>query len=202
MSELHFVTLSPFPLNFLIFSPFPLHFLILSPFPCSPAARLQQLLQPCGTTEDALKSKSWRKQTRFKIKFHIRIQVGRTQFWNLGSQCHSHRALIYRLKCWKAISGIGFWMGWMNGPLTTPLLRAPLCSANNIPWRVCNGLPQVGQSLSCWWQKALGSGRCGSSSHLHLDIRRFHTCRPPELLGWNYHCGTDWLVCSCVTNGI
>ena len=49
------VNLSPFPyslsisvlsLHFLIFSPFPLHFLILSPFPRSPAARLQQLLQP------------------------------------------------------------------------------------------------------------------------------------------------------------
>ena len=44
--SVHFLIFSPLPLNFLIFSPFPLHFLILSPLPRSPAARLQQLLQP------------------------------------------------------------------------------------------------------------------------------------------------------------
>ena len=37
-------------LHFLIFSPFPPHFLILSPFPRSPAARLQQVAQPCRQT--------------------------------------------------------------------------------------------------------------------------------------------------------
>ena len=35
-------------LNFHILSPFPLHFLILSPFSRSPAARLQQVVQPCS----------------------------------------------------------------------------------------------------------------------------------------------------------
>ena len=38
--------LSPFP-HSLSISSFPLHFLILSPFPGSPAARLQQVAQPC-----------------------------------------------------------------------------------------------------------------------------------------------------------
>ena len=43
----HSLFLSSFSLHFLILSPFPLNFLILSPFSRSPAARLQQLVQPC-----------------------------------------------------------------------------------------------------------------------------------------------------------
>ena len=42
----HSLSMSSFSLHFLILSPFPLHFLILSPFSRSPAARLQQVVQP------------------------------------------------------------------------------------------------------------------------------------------------------------
>ena len=54
--SVHFLILCPFPnslsissfsVHFLILSPSPLNFLILSPFPRSPAARLQQVAQPC-----------------------------------------------------------------------------------------------------------------------------------------------------------
>ena len=43
-----------------------------------------------GTTEDALKSKSWRKQTSFRIKFPIQNQLCGFWFWSWIS----HRALM------------------------------------------------------------------------------------------------------------
>ena len=46
-SQVDFLILPPFPHSLSISSPFPLHFLILSSFPRSPAARLQQFVQPC-----------------------------------------------------------------------------------------------------------------------------------------------------------
>ena len=53
-----------------------------------------------GTAEGALKSKSWRKQTSFKIKFPAQIQVERSWFWSRIS----HRALlpIVKLKLYYA----------------------------------------------------------------------------------------------------
>ena len=45
------------------------------------------------TAEDAPKSKSWRKQTSFRIKFYIEIQVGGSQFWIWESGGWYHRAL-------------------------------------------------------------------------------------------------------------
>ena len=74
----HFLILSPFPLHFLILSSFPLHFLILFPFPCSPAARLQQVAQPCekpwlvhfpGARTKCLRTKCQRKGWHFVRTF-------------------------------------------------------------------------------------------------------------------------------------
>ena len=87
-NSLNILIFSPFPSHFLIFSPFPLYFLILSPFSRSPAARLQQVVQPCLLYLVALQSKNWKVATdslEGLIAYWISIRLWR-KVWIWGNR--------------------------------------------------------------------------------------------------------------------
>ena len=71
-----------------------------------------------------LKSKSWRKQTSFKIKFPIHNQLGGSWFFNLGSLGQSHRALMHNSVALNPDQKMQVGMG----VAARKTFRSPLCS--------------------------------------------------------------------------